>query len=296
MSDNFRDTQILTNGICLHAVETGPPDGELVVLLHGFPEYWRGWSRQIGPLAEAGFRVVVPDQRGYNLSDKPKSVYAYQVELLAKDILGILSAYGQEQAFIIGHDWGAAVAWHLATFHPEAVKKLVILNVPHPAVMVETLRSSVKQLKKSWYIFFFQLPWIPEWALSRKNYAAMRKMMLASSKPGSFSEQDLERYVEAWRQPGALTGMLNWYRAIFRRAARNLGRTAGTQHIRIKIPVLMIWGAQDVALSRDLVQPSLALCEDGRLVYYEDATHWVQHDKADQVSREILAFVKNVSR
>jgi len=263
-----------------------------VILLHGFPEFWRGWSKQIAPLAEAGFRVVVPDQRGYNLSDKPKRVDAYQIDILANDILGILKACGRDKACIVGHDWGAAVAWHIATYHPEAVKKLIILNVPHPAVMVETVRSSWRQLLKSWYIFFFQIPRIPEWVLSLKDYAGMRGMMLASSNPGSFSAEDLDSYVEAWRQPGALTAMLNWYRAIFRAALRHLGNGSVTQEVRVRVPTLVIWGARDVALSNELVQPSLELCDNARLAYYEDATHWVQHDQADKVTGEIIEFIQ----
>jgi epoxide hydrolase 4 len=291
MIGSYRSTSIQTNGICLHAIEAGPLDGKLVVLLHGFPEFWRGWSKQIGPLAEAGFRVIAPDQRGYNRSDKPHGASAYDIDLLTKDVLGILAAYGQRQAIVVGHDWGAAVAWQLATRYPEAVGKLVILNVPHPSVMMQFLRTSPKQILKSWYIFFFQIPRLPEWLLSRSSFAAMRKMMLASSNPGSFSEQDMADYLEAWRQPGALTAMLNWYRAIFRFAARRMSKAGALPEVRIHAPTLLIWGAKDVALSSELVQPSLALCDDGRLVYFEDATHWVQHDQASEVTREMLSFM-----
>jgi pimeloyl-ACP methyl ester carboxylesterase len=277
--------------VCLHVIEAGRADGELIILLHGFPEFWRGWSKQIAPLAEAGFRVVAPDQRGYNLSEKPPGVSAYHIDCLAQDILGLLAAYDQKQAIIAGHDWGAAVAWQIVTDYPEAVKKLIILNVPHPAVMAQVLRRSLKQLLKSWYIFFFQVPRLPEWILSRDNCAAMRRIMLASSNPGSFSEQDLDAYVQAWSQPKALTAMLNWYRAMFRSSVRSLGRSAQPQAIKVRPPTLLIWGARDVALSSELVQPSLALCEAARLVYYEEATHWVQHDLPSQVTQEMLSFI-----
>lgn len=290
MPEKSRSTNIDTNGVRLHIVEAGPEDGELVILLHGFPEFWRGWAKQIDPLAEAGYRVVVPDQRGYNLSEKPEGVEAYQLDILAKDILGILSAYNREQAVVVGHDWGAAVAWHIATYYPQVVKKLVILNVPHPSVMMQVLRKSLKQLLKSWYIFFFQIPRFPEWVLSRSGYAAMRRMMVSSSNPGSFRAPDLDYYVTAWSQPGALTAMLNWYRAIFR-TSLGLGEDKETQDVRVWVPVLLIWGERDIALSSAMVQPSLALCDDARLVYYEDATHWVQHDQADQVTQEILSFL-----
>lgn len=296
MAENFQSKYIQTNGIQLHAIEAGPQDGELVVLLHGFPEFWRGWSKQIPPLAEAGFLVVAPDQRGYNLSDKPAGVEAYNIDILAKDILGLLSVYNQKHAVIAGHDWGAGVAWHLATHYPEAVRQLIILNVPHPSVMVRFVTRSLKQFLKSWYIYFFQIPNFPEWALSRRNYQGMRRILTVSSKPGTFTGQDLAYYQEAWAQPGALTAMLNWYRAMFRAQMRRLGKASKKRDIRVKPPTLILWGVKDLALSRELVEPSMALCEDARLVLYEDATHWVQHEKASQVNQEILKFIRPMVR
>jgi pimeloyl-ACP methyl ester carboxylesterase len=292
VGENYQSKTIQTNGIQLHAIEAGPEDGELVLLLHGFPEFWRGWSKQITPLADAGYLVVAPDQRGYNLSEKPSDVASYHIDILANDIIGILQAYNRKQAFIVGHDWGAAVAWHISTYYPDTVKKLVILNVPHPAIIIFFLRRSIKQLLKSWYIFFFQIPSVPEWVLSRNNYQAIRKMMLASSNPGTFIEQDLAYYKEAWGQHGALTAMLNWYRAAFRSAVRNLSKARKMPDVRVRVPTLMLWGAKDIALSNELVQPSIGLCDDGRVVYYEDATHWVQHDQASQITQDILDFIK----
>ena len=152
--DNLIKGFIQTNGIRLHVVQAGTENGPLVILLHGFPEYWYGWRHQIEPLAAAGFWCWAPDQRGYNLSDKPEGVDAYRIDTLAGDILGLIEAAGQDKAVIVGHDWGAAVAWHLATYYPERVEKLCILNVPHPSVMVQTLRKGFVQLRKSWYMFF----------------------------------------------------------------------------------------------------------------------------------------------
>jgi pimeloyl-ACP methyl ester carboxylesterase len=282
-----------TNGIRLHCVQAGPPDGALVILLHGFPEFWYGWRHQIEPLAQAGYWVLAPDQRGYNLSDKPSTVDAYRIGILAKDVIGLIHALGRERALLIGHDWGAAVAWHTAMHYPQLIAKLGILNVPHPTVMVRTLRSSLRQIIKSWYIFFFQIPRLPEWTLSRNNYAAMRRMLKTSAKQSTFSADALDRYVQAWRQPGALSAMINWYRAMFRSQIASLGRSVERSHAgRVEPPTLMIWGAKDIALDRSMAQPSIELCKQGRLVFFEQATHWVQHDEPERVSRLLLDFLK----
>ncbi len=282
---------IESNRVKLHTAQAGPADGPLVLLLHGFPEYWRGWIHQIGPLAEAGFRVVAPDQRGYNLSEKPQGVDAYRIQTLAADVIGLIDALGRQKAFLAGHDWGAAVAWQTAIQYPQRLEKLAILNVPHPAVMLHTVRSSLRQILKSWYIFYFQIPWLPEWMMRRGNYASMRRMMKASSKQDTFSAQDLEEYVKAWALPGALTAMLNWYRALFRQVMVSPGRKAGVrQDQRVHVPTLMLWGVKDIALSRQMAQPSIDLCDEGRLIFFENATHWVQHDEPDAVAQILASF------
>ncbi len=276
---------MVTNGINLHVVMAGPADGPLVLLLHGFPEFWYGWRRQIPALAAAGYHVWAPDQRGYNRSDKPAGVGAYAIETLAKDIVGLIDASGREQVYLVGHDWGAAVAWWVAGTYPERVKKLAILNVPHPSVMQRTVWEDAEQRKKSWYIFFFQLPWLPEKSLSDNGYTNAIRALKGSSRRGTFSDDDIAAYRQAWSQPGALTGMLNWYRA----AVRNQGM--GVPLGRIRVPTLMIWGANDMALSRRMAQPSIDLCDDGRLVFLEEASHWVQHEEPDAVNRLLLDFL-----
>ncbi len=276
---------VSTNGISLHVAQAGPADGPLVILLHGFPEYWAGWAAQIPALAEAGYRIWVPDQRGYNLSDKPEKIAAYNLDELAKDIIGLIDAAGEEKAFVVGHDWGAAVAWWVAINYPERVKKLAILNVPHPSVMFKTIRSTPRQLLKSWYIFFFQIPRLPEFLISRGNWAAGTRMMLNSANPGTFSEEDLEGYREAWSRPNAFRSMLNWYRAIVRQQPHQPGSS------RVTVPTLMIWGVRDIALDRSMAQPSIDYCDKGRLVFIEQATHWVQHDVPDQVNKLLLDFL-----
>lgn len=278
----LRERFVTTDGVRLHVVEAGPEDGPLVVLLHGFPEFWYGWRRQIGPLAEAGYRVLVPDQRGYNTSDKPPRVADYQIEALATDILALIAETGRERAHVVGHDWGAVVAWWLGSHHPERVERLGILNVPHPAVMRRHLLTNLRQIRRSWYIFFFQLPWLPERALRR---GLAERALRGTSRRGTFSDEDLVRYREAWAQPGAMRAMVSWYRAAIRGAARTRGPW------RVPVETLVLWGARDVALGREMVAPSLALCDRGRSVFFEKATHWVQHEEAEAVNAHLLRFL-----
>jgi pimeloyl-ACP methyl ester carboxylesterase len=287
MTDDFEHSFIETNEIRLHVITAGNPLGKAVVLLHGFPEFWYGWRHQIPALVAAGYHVIVPDQRGYNLSDKPKRVDAYKTETLGQDVIGLLDHFGIGKVNLAGHDWGAAVAWDVATSFPERVERLVILNVPHPAVMRETLRSSVRQMLKSWYIGFFQIPGIPEMVLRSNRFAATGRLLVSSGKPGTFSAADLSEYKQAWSQPGAMTAMINWYRAIFRE------RPTPKSDLRVHTPTLILWGKRDVALGAEMAQRSIVLCDDGRLVYFENASHWVQHDESEEVNRQLISFFRN---
>lgn len=280
----LRHRMLESNGIRLHVAEAGPADGPLVLLLHGFPEFWYGWRHQLTPLAKAGYLVVAPDQRGYNLSDRPSRVAAYAPEVLAADVAGLISAYGREQANVVGHDWGGAIAWWLAAMQPQRVRTLAILNVPHPLVMHRHLRHNAKQRRRSWYIFFFQLPWLPEWRMRRDNWAIGRAALQRTSRPGTFSDAELQAYCVAWSQPGAARGMINWYRAALRH-----GRL---QQARIASPVLLIWGARDRFLGQEMVEPSLALCDDARLELLPEASHWVQHEEPGRVNALLLDFFR----
>lgn len=280
----MRTSKVDTNGINLHVAEAGPKDGPLVVLLHGFPEFWYGWRKQIDHLAARGYFVVAPDQRGYDRSDKPGPVSAYGIDVLAKDITGLIDAYGREKAIVVGHDWGAAVAWWLGNRYPERVEKLVAINVPHHAVMQRTLRTSFAQLRKSWYIFFFQLPILPEMALTQFRCRLPTRALVATSRPGTFTTNELERYREAWLQPGALKSMVNWYRAALR------VKPPRAKSPRIKVPTLLIWGTRDKFLGREMAQPSIDLCDDGRLEFIEGASHWVQHEEPARVNSLLSEF------
>jgi epoxide hydrolase 4 len=279
-----RERFVQTNGLRLHLVEAGPEGGPPVVLLHGFPEFWYGWRRQIEPLADAGFRVIVPDQRGYNTSDKPDGVAAYRVETLARDVVGLLDAAGLERAAIAGHDWGGVVAWWLGLAHPERVGRLAILNAPHPAVMRRHLRSSLGQMRRSWYVLFFQLPRLPERFLARDGFANLARAVRGGGR-GTCTDEDLALYREAWAQPGALRAMVSWYRAALRPGGGRLPR------LRVSVPTLLLWGARDRFLGREMARPSVDLCDRGTLEVFETATHWLQHDEAVAVSERLAAFL-----
>jgi len=282
--------QITTNGINLHVVQDGPSTGRLVILLHGFPEFWYGWRRQIPYLAAAGYRVWAPDQRGYNISDKPEGIAAYTLDELAADVIGLMYAAGEEKVFMVGHDWGAAVAWWVAAKYPARVARMVVINVPHGAVLTKHLRRNFTQMRKSWYMFFFQLPWLPESLAQLKNWNMHAKALKDSSRRGTFTNNDLDIYRQAWSQPKANTAMLNWYRAAMQKPP------TPPENRRITAPTLLIWGAQDKFLGRELAQPSIDLCDDGRLVFFEEATHWVQHEEADRVNELIDTFLRGDSK
>jgi pimeloyl-ACP methyl ester carboxylesterase len=277
--------RIPTNGVVLHVVTDGPPDGPPILLLHGFPDFWYGWRHQIGPLATAGFRVIVPDQRGYTESDKPRDIAEYGRDVLAADAIGLLDAFGAARAHVVGHDWGGAVAWWLAQQFPERVATLSVLNCPHPRVFGRALRENRTQRLRSWYMAFFQLPVLPE-AVIRVGMRAMLRGLAASANPGSFTDEDLERYREAWSHPGALTGMLNWYRA----GARIPGSPPKSR--TIAPPTLLIWGERDRVLGPELAQPSIDRCEWGQLERIPEAGHWVQDDCPGKVNALLLAFLR----
>jgi len=269
------------NGVTLHTVVAGDPDDPLVVFLHGFPEFWYEWHEYVEPFVDAGYRVLVPDQRGYNRSDKPPGVGPYRISELSGDVVDLVATEDRETAHVIGHDWGAAVAWDTALRHPGTVDRLGIINVPHPSVFQEVLTSNLTQLRKSWYMFYFQLPRLPEWSSRRNDFGFMTGVMRESSRPGTFTETDFERYRQAWSEGGALTAMINWYRALFRHS-EDPPREA------VRHPTLIIWGENDEALVPEMAPMSREYCEDGRLEQFPEATHWVPHEYTERVADLLL--------
>lgn len=276
-----------TNGIALHVVLAGPANGKPLIFLHGFPEFWFVWRRQIDHFVSSGYRVIVPDQRGYNLSDKPAGFASYSIDLLAKDVIGVLDSVADSKAFVVGHDWGAAVTWYLAARYPERVHRAAMLSVRHPRVFIKNIMMSPAQLWRSWYLFFFQLPWLPEFILRRRDWALLIEALRNTSAPGVFSDSDLEQYKESWARRWALTAMLNWYRAALLRPSKLV---LNPEASRVKVPALLIWGKKDQFACEAMARESLEYCDDGHLKVFGTATHWVQHEEPAQLNTLLSQF------
>jgi epoxide hydrolase 4 len=277
---------IRVNEVDLYIETAGPEKGELVLLLHGFPECSYGWKHQARALADQGCRVVVPNMRGYSKSSKPKSLQSYTLDEIAQDITALIQVLGHEKAAVVGHDWGGIVGWFLASVYPDFVRKLVVLNVPHPAVFAKVAPFHPVQWLKSAYIFFFQLPVLPEKLLQKNQYSVMEKMMKDTARPGTFDEGDMKVYKEAWAKEGAVTAMLNWYRAMRYQSFFQIPAPDPA------VPVRMLWGRQDASLSLKMAKESIKRCHDGKLILLDEATHWLHHEYPDLVSQWIIRFLK----
>ncbi|MBV1691020.1 alpha/beta fold hydrolase [Novosphingobium sp. G106] len=268
----------------LHVIEAGRAGNPMFVMLHGFPEFWWAWRYQITPLAEAGFHVVAPDLRGYNLSTAPQNVSAYGLEILAEDIVRLAEALGSERFYLAGHDWGAVIGWVVAACYPEQVMKAVLISGPHPEAWVEQIYRSPAQLLRSWYVGFFQLPWLSERILGAFNFARLKAALRRSAKENTFSSQKLKPYVGAWARPGALSCMLAYYRAL----RRPLKRLPSHQ---IKTPVEVIWGNKDRFLGRGLMEASLARCAAGPLTVIDDGTHWLHLEQPELIAEHLVDLI-----
>jgi pimeloyl-ACP methyl ester carboxylesterase len=271
-------------GVRMHAAVAGPAGGPLVILLHGFPEFWYGWQHTIGALAGAGFRVIAPDQRGYNLTGKQP---LYDLRTLTDDIIHLMDAAGYPAARVAGHDWGGAVAWCMAAWHPERVLRLAAANLPHPLALLTAFKHfNLRQYLRSWYIVFFHLPRLPEWLLGYRDFALMRQLRQATIRRDAYTDHDIEHYVSAWAQPGALTAMLGWYRAFGRSGQQMVATRAQFESIRP--PTLILWGERDVALGVELAEASVPYLADGRLVRFPQSTHWLMAELPDTVNQHLL--------
>jgi len=278
--ESFHQESVDLGRIKLHVAFGGKKGAPLVVLLHGFPEFWWSWRHQIKALAEAGFYVVAPDMRGYNLSECPEGVNAYRIPELTEDVKALIHHLGREKAIVVGHDWGAVVAWEFAMAHPDMTQRLGILNVPHPVAMAKGLRT-LKQLKKSWYIFAFQIPLLGETLFPRNDYAVLRSMFRA------FPKEDADQYVEAAKRTG-LKGPLNYYRA----AARGTLTASLPKPKVIGCEVLVIWGENDIALGKELATPSPKWVPKARVEFLPNASHWVQNDEPNRVNDLLVSFCR----
>jgi epoxide hydrolase 4 len=269
----------LSTGLRMGYLDVGPRDGTPVLLLHGFPEFHWSWRMQWPALTAAGYRVIAPDQRGYNLSGKQRP---YDIDTLTADIAALQDALGIATCHVAGHDWGGVLAYAFAARFPSRVRKLAILNAPHPEAYVQALLRSREQRKRGWYVFYFQLPFAPERALARNNYAFADRLLASA---GSTTPDDIARYKAAWSQPGALSAMIGWYRAIFRRSLMR-GFRSGVGPVQQD--TLVIWGKRDLALSMDVNAALDQHAPNARVAYLEEASHWVQLDAPDDVNRLLL--------
>lgn len=278
----YQDEYINTNGIKLHYVTQG--EGPLMLMLHGFPEFWYSWRHQI-PEFSQDYKVVALDLRGYNKSDKPQQQSAYVMSEFIKDVEGIIKALGYDRCVLVGHDWGGMIAWYFTYAHPEMVEKLIVMNIPHPAKFAEGLRTP-QQLMRSSYAFFFQLPMLPELLFQWSDYQAIESAFkgMAINK-NAFSLQDIEAYKNAASRRGALTAMLNYYRNAF----SNMGKQSWSI---LQVPTLMIWGEEDTALGKELTYGTQEYVKDFQLRYIPNCSHWVQQEEpalVNQYMREFLA-------
>jgi pimeloyl-ACP methyl ester carboxylesterase len=278
-------------GVRLHYAERGS-GGRLVILLHGFPECWYSWRHQLMTLGE-NFHVVAPDMRGYNLSDKPARVEDYKIDLLVDDVLGLVRHFGEREAAIVGHDWGAGVAWAVAQKYPEYVWKLVAMQVPPMAAWRDNM--TLRQALSSWYMLFFQLPCLPEWLMSAKDYAFVERIFKKTvARPGAFTDTDIAVYKKALNEPGALTAAINYYRAnvfsMFTKKRRSSGEELGDGHIRV--PTLFIYGEKDHAVMPETVRNLKAYIDAPyREVRIGTSAHWVQNEAVPEVNAALQSFL-----
>jgi len=269
----------------LHYAKAG--EGEkLVILLHGFPEFWYSWRHQIAALSNE-YTVVAPDMRGFNLSDKPPNIGDYSIDKLVDDITGLIRYFGREQAAVVGHDWGAAIAWAVALKHPEYVSKLVAMQVPPASVWKKN--QTLKQFLASWYMFFFQIPVLPEYLLKLNDYAAMEKTLRnTTAKKGVFTTEDIAEYKKSWREPFALTAMLNYYRANILK--RFTGKSQSDA--KIQVPTVFIYGEKDSAILPETVK-GVGEVVDASFEEFRipDSAHWVQNEASGRVTEILRDFL-----
>jgi len=277
---------IRANGIDFNVAVAGSGD-RLALCLHGFPELSYSWRHQIPLLVDLGYRVWAPDLRGYGGSSRPVGVSAYALDQLVADVAALIQVSQAKDVLLIGHDWGAMIAWNYAMSATAAISRLIIMNAPHPALLAKGLRT-LRQRKKSWYMYFFQIPWLPEWILSRRGAAAIGRAFHGMAIDKSRFPEDLLRvYREAASQPGALTAMINYYRAAFRGHQRRMPSQ------RINVPTLMLWGELDAALGKELTFGTDRYVRDLTLRYLPGVSHWVQQEAPETVNAMIEAWLKS---
>ncbi len=282
MIETWKHDRIHTNGINLHYVTQG--EGNLILFLHGFPEFWYSWRHQIPELAK-DHKAVAIDLRGYNDSDKPATKDAYRMSEFVADVKGVIEGLGYERCTLVGHDWGGAIAWNFAYAYPNMLDKLIILNLPHPAKFSQGL-TTPQQLLKSWYIFLFQIPALPEFLIQLGDYKALETAFLGMAvNKNAFTQADIEQYKNAIAKRGALTATINYYRDAFQSGI--VGRNWGV----LNVPTLMIWGEKDTALGKELTYGTEQYVRDFQIRYIPNCSHWVQQEQPELVNQYICEFI-----
>jgi pimeloyl-ACP methyl ester carboxylesterase len=289
----FKHKYAEVNNIRIHYVTVG--EGKLIMFLHGFPEFWYEWKDQLKEFGR-DYQAVAPDMRGYNLSSKPADVQQYRRKYLVEDIRALAEHLGYKKFFLVAHDWGAGVAWPFAIIHPDYLEKLIIINGPHPATFARELRDNPEQQKASQYVRVYQTAEAEE-ILSRDNYAVLDSSLLQDGlKQGYFTEEDRQAYLDAWSQPGALTGGLNYYRAA--RLVPFSGEsddTASTDpsSLMVKVPTLVIWGEKDKYLLTETLDGLEKYVPNLTVKRIPDGSHWVVHEKPALVNSYIRKFIES---
>jgi pimeloyl-ACP methyl ester carboxylesterase len=278
-TDEIEERDLDAGEVRLRCALAGPSHGPLVVLLHGFPERGSVWRRVQEALARAGYRVAAPDLRGYGGSARPPGVEPYGIAHLVADVAGLVAALGRERAHVVGHDWGGVIAWWTAMLRPDVVDRLGIVNAAHPVGYATALRTFA-QVRRSWYVFFFQLPWLPETVLAVRDYSLVRGFF---SKDG-IAAGDIEPCVDSLKQPGARSAAIAYYRA----SVRGGFRGATPKPARIDAPTLVVWGDRDRFLVPSLADPPREWVPGVRVVRLPNATHWAPIDAAGDVGERLL--------
>ncbi|MBK4729183.1 alpha/beta hydrolase [Oxynema sp. CENA135] len=287
VENHWQHQYIETNRIRLHCVTQG--EGDLVILLHGFPEFWYSWRYQIPPLSRY-FKVVVPDLRGYNDSDKPQS--GYDLDTLSADIRGLIASLGYAKAHVVGHDWGGAIAWHLAEKFPSCLDRLAILNAPHPHRWLHEMAGNVDQLRRSWYVFAFQVPGIPEWLIHQNLKDFVKKVFQEQAiRKGAFTAELTRIYQEALEKPGVLSAAIAYYRQLM--APQNWLSQWGRSPDPVTVPTLVLWGEEDSFLSNRLTEGLDRLIKAPfTLKFVPHCGHWIQQEVPHLVNRELINFLR----
>lgn len=276
---------VQANGLTFEVAQAGEGD-RLALLLHGFPELHYSWRHQIESLVDQGYRVWAPNMRGYGGSAKPRGWREYRLDILIEDVGALIDASGASEVVLVGHDWGAIVAWHFAIRRLRPLARLVIMNVPHPLCARRAGRHWW-QLKKSWYILFFQIPWLPEWLLQRAKASAIGRVFRDNAvNKERFADSDLTIYRAAAMRPGALTAMINYYRAMLRMP--DYGEVGDG---RVDIPTLVVWGEQDFAIDIRCLDGLEQYVSNLTLRRFEEASHWVQQDIPQAVNEALKGWL-----